>query len=86
MNIRNLVSTSTLALTLSLSGLAVGAAGCATGSNSKAQPAAATGHKGMTAQCGAGSCGADKKAEGKKKDKKKADKGASSACGAGSCG
>ena len=84
MNIKKTISTGTLVASLSFSGLALGAAGCAT--SQAAKPATAQSDKGMAHSCGNQSCGNKQDPDKKNKPKPGETKGAESSCGEKSCG
>ena len=87
MKIGKLVSTGALALTLSLTGLAVGTTGCASTSGAAGATPGTSADKGADHSCGAKSCGEKScGASSEKKAPAKEDKGASASCGAKSCG
>lgn len=87
MKLNKTLSAGALALAFTFSGLAIGAADAGP---MDSKGTASSQNYGAQAECGAGSCGADKKKDKDKdgdKDKKKGEeKGDEKKCGAGNCG
>jgi uncharacterized low-complexity protein len=84
MKVRDKISIGTLASSLALAGLALGASNCA---SNKAAPPAAQSEKGTAHTCGEGQCGEGQCGENKAQEQKKeVEKGAEQTCGEGSCG